>query len=98
MVVLEDRVGRQATLVTLQLPLENWQRAVGDSALADAIVDRMVHHAHCVQLKAGSKRKTEFAPPQLTAAKSKAQRPSCSNLTVESRFRSGRVEKTRVIV
>ena len=55
--VLEDRVGRQATLVTSQLPLEHWHEAVGDTTLADAILDRLVHHAHRITLKGGSMRK-----------------------------------------
>lgn len=55
--VLEDRVGRQATLVTSQLPLEHWHEAIGDATLADAILDRLVHHAHRIPLKGASMRR-----------------------------------------
>jgi len=55
--VLEDRVGRQATLVTSQLPLEHWHEAIGDATLADAILDRLVHHAHRITLKGESMRR-----------------------------------------
>lgn len=54
--VLEDRYGRGATLVTSQLPFEHWHEAVADPTLADAILDRLVHHAHRISLKGPSMR------------------------------------------
>lgn len=68
--VLEDRVGRQSTLVTSQLPLEHWHEAIGDATLADAILDRLVHHAHRITLKGGSMRRQKPKPasPESTAA------------------------------
>lgn len=68
--VLEDRVGRQATLVTSQLPLEHWHDAIGDATLADAILDRLVHHAHTITLKGESMRrhKPETPSPDTDAA------------------------------
>jgi len=61
--VLEDRVGRQATLVTSQLPLEHWHEAIGDATLADAILDRLVHHAHTITLKGESMRRHKPETP-----------------------------------
>jgi DNA replication protein DnaC len=55
--VLEDRHGRRATLITSQLPLDHWHGVVGDTTFADAILDRLVHHAHRITLKGGSMRK-----------------------------------------
>jgi DNA replication protein DnaC len=55
--ILEDRHGLRSTLVTSQLPLENWHEQIGDPTLADAILDRLIHNAHKIQLKAGSMRK-----------------------------------------
>lgn len=55
--VLDDRTGRRATLVTSQLPLDHWHEVVGDATLADAILDRLVHHAHRITLKGASMRK-----------------------------------------
>jgi DNA replication protein DnaC len=55
--VLEDRHGRQATLVTSQLPLEHWHEVVGDATFGDAILDRLVHHAHTLSLKGASMRR-----------------------------------------
>jgi DNA replication protein DnaC len=60
--VLEDRTGRRATLVTSQLPQDHWHEVVGDATLADAILDRLIHHAHRLNLKGGSMRKKK---PQL---------------------------------
>lgn len=54
--VLEDRYGQAATLVTSQLPFEHWHEAVADPTLADAILDRLVHHAHHISLKGPSMR------------------------------------------
>lgn len=55
--ILEDRYGVRSTLVTSQLPIEHWHEQVGDPTLADAIMDRLVHNAHKIQLKGGSMRK-----------------------------------------
>ncbi len=55
--ILEDRNGLRSTLVTSQLPVEHWHEQIGDPTLADAILDRLVHNAHTIQLKGGSMRK-----------------------------------------
>lgn len=55
--ILEDRYGVRSTLVTSQLPIEHWHEQIGDPTLADAIMDRLVHNAHKIQLKGGSMRK-----------------------------------------
>jgi DNA replication protein DnaC len=61
--VLEDRVGRQATLVTSQLPLDHWHEAIGEATLADAILDRLVHHSHRINLKGASMRRNKPNSP-----------------------------------
>ena len=55
--ILEDRHGLKSTLVTSQLPVENWHEQIGDPTLADAILDRLVHSAHKIKLNGGSMRK-----------------------------------------
>ncbi|BCO08262.1 transposase [Desulfolithobacter dissulfuricans] len=55
--ILEDRHGLKSTLVTSQLPVENWHEQIGDPTLADAILDRLVHSAHKIQLNGESMRK-----------------------------------------
>lgn len=55
--LLEDRYGRKSTIVTSQLPVTLWHEAIGDPTLADAILDRLVHNAHKIELKGESMRK-----------------------------------------
>ena len=55
--VLEDRHGRHATCVTSQLPLEHWHDVIGEPTFGDAILDRLVHHAHTITLKGASMRR-----------------------------------------
>lgn len=57
--ILEDRHGLQSTLVTSQLPVEHWHETIGDATLADAILDRLIHNAHRINLKGESMRKTK---------------------------------------
>lgn len=55
--VIEDRVQIRATLITSQLPLEKLHTAIADPTVADAILNRLVHHAHKLSLKGESMRK-----------------------------------------
>lgn len=55
--VLEDRYGKRATLVTSQLPVKSWHAYLGDPTVADAILDRLIHNAHKIQLTGESMRK-----------------------------------------
>jgi DNA replication protein DnaC len=57
--VLEDRYAARATVVTSQLPRENWHEWIGEPTLADAILDRLVHNAYKIQLDGPSRRKTK---------------------------------------
>jgi DNA replication protein DnaC len=55
--ILEDRNGRGSTLVTSQVPADQWHEVIGDPTLADAILDRLVHNAHRLALSGESMRK-----------------------------------------
>ncbi len=48
---------RLKTLVTSQIPVENWHAALGDPMLADAILDRLVHNTYRINLSGESMRK-----------------------------------------
>ena len=63
--ILEDRHGRGSTIVTSQLPVEHWHEAIGDPTLADAILDRLVHNAHRLQLSGESMRRKATKPLDL---------------------------------
>ena len=61
---LSNRYGQRATLVASQLPIDHWHDIVGDATFGDAILDRLVHHAHRIQLKGASMRR--HAPESTT--------------------------------
>lgn len=55
--VLDDRHGHSSTIVTSQLPIEHWHGAIGGATIADAILDRLVHNSHKIELEGDSMRK-----------------------------------------
>ena len=55
--LLDDRYGQRSTIVTSQMPVDNWHELIGDPTLADAILDRLVHNAYRINLKGESMRK-----------------------------------------
>jgi DNA replication protein DnaC len=54
--LLDDRVGTRSTLITSQLPVKAWHTYLDDPTLADAILDRVVHSSHKIELKGKSLR------------------------------------------
>ena len=57
MEIVEDRHQTAATLITSQLPLAKWHDVIGEPTFADAILDRIVHNAHRIELDGPSMRK-----------------------------------------
>lgn len=55
--LLEDRHELRSTLVTSQLPIDQWYEAIGHPTLADAILDRLVHNAYRLELSGDSMRR-----------------------------------------
>jgi DNA replication protein DnaC len=64
MEVIEDRHGRRSTLIASQLPTQHWHDYIGEATLADAILDRLLHRAHRINLTGQSMRAAER--PDLT--------------------------------
>ena len=56
--ILDDRYQKKSTIIAAQLPVENWHDWIADPALADAILDRIVHNAYSIHLTGESQRKT----------------------------------------
>jgi IstB-like ATP binding protein len=56
--ILEERYGRRSTVITSQLPVDRWHEIIGDPTYADAILDRLVHNAHRIELTGESMRRT----------------------------------------
>lgn len=57
--LLDDRVGTRATLITSQLAVNAWHAWLEEPTIADAILDRIVHSSHRIELKGPSLRKAE---------------------------------------
>lgn len=55
--IIEDRHNRKSTIISSQLPVAKWYEIIGESTIADAVLDRMVHSAHRIELKGDSLRK-----------------------------------------
>ncbi len=55
--IIEDRHGRAATIIASQLPVTAWYEIIGENTIADAILDRLVHTSHRIELKGDSMRK-----------------------------------------
>lgn len=55
--VLDDRQGYGSTLITSQFPTDRWHELIGDPTVADAILDRVIHGAHRIELDGESIRK-----------------------------------------
>jgi DNA replication protein DnaC len=64
MEIIEDRHGKKSTIITSQLPVSAWYEIIGEQTLADAILDRIVHDAHRIELKGESLRKKRTINPE----------------------------------
>jgi DNA replication protein DnaC len=59
MEVIEDQHGKSSTIITSQVPVNKLYDIIGEQTIADAILDRIVHHAHWIEMKGESLRKKE---------------------------------------
>ncbi len=57
MEIIEDRHGKRSTIIASQLPVKQWHEIIGENTIADAILDRIVHTSHRIDLKGDSMRK-----------------------------------------
>lgn len=57
MEIIEDRHGQRSTIIASQLPVSKWHDIIGERTLADAILDRLVHTAHRIDIKGESMRR-----------------------------------------
>ncbi|SFT18395.1 ATP-binding protein, partial [Mucilaginibacter polytrichastri] len=61
---IEDRHGKTSLIITSQLPVSKWFEVIGEKTVADAILDRIVHDAHRIELKGGSMRRKRNVEPE----------------------------------
>jgi DNA replication protein DnaC len=57
MEIIEDRHGKSSIIITSQVPVSMWHEVIGEQTIADAILDRIVHDAHRIEMKGESLRK-----------------------------------------
>lgn len=57
MEIIEDRHGKASTMFTSQVPVSMWHEIIGEQTIADAILDRIVHDAHRIEMNGESMRK-----------------------------------------
>ena len=69
--ILDDRYDRKSTLITSQLPVNQWHGYLGDRTVADAILDRLVHNSYRLVLKGESMRKRRTVPAVNASPKAK---------------------------
>ena len=59
MEMIEDRHGKASTIIASQLPVASWYDIIGEETIADAILDRLVHSSHRIEIKGESLRKKQ---------------------------------------
>jgi len=57
--VLEDRHEVSSTIISSQLPIEQWHEIIANPTVADAVCDRLLHNSHKLILKGESMRKLQ---------------------------------------
>ena len=71
MEIIEDRHGKSSTIFASQVPVSKWHDIIGEQTIADAILDRIVHDAHRIEMKGESLRKKRG--PRLTDGQAKTE-------------------------
>jgi DNA replication protein DnaC len=61
--ILDDRLNARSTVICSQLPVDTWHAYLGEPTLADAILDRLVHHSHRIELKTDGESLRKTLPP-----------------------------------
>ncbi len=64
MEIIEDRHGKTSLIITSQLPVNKWFEVIGEKTIADAILDRIDHDAHRIELKVESMRRKRIVEPE----------------------------------
>lgn len=57
--IIEDRQNKGSLIVTSQLPVTEWYAVIGEKTIADAILDRLIHQSHRIELRGESMRKKQ---------------------------------------
>jgi len=55
--IVQDRHQKKSTIIVSQIPVKKWYELIGEATIADAILDRLVHSSHRIDLQGESYRK-----------------------------------------
>lgn len=83
MEIIEDRHGKKSTLLTSQVPINQWHEVIGEQTIADAILDRIVHDAQRLELKGESMRKKRSNLPEEMGKKTTTKTTACDQRKIE---------------
>lgn len=79
MEIMEDRHGKASTILTSQVPVSKWFDLIGEQTIADAILDRLVHNAHRIEMKGESMRKNRKFAEEDTEITTKKETETLKN-------------------
>jgi len=55
--IIEDRYNLGSIMITSQVPVKAWYEIIGEKTIADAILDRLIHQSHRIELAGESMRR-----------------------------------------
>ena len=58
--IVESKHDRSSIIISTQIPVTGWHELIGEPTIADAILDRIIHSSHRIQLKGESMRKNRL--------------------------------------
>ena len=57
--VMEDRYQNASTIIASQIPTTDWYKLISNPTVADALLDRLLHNSHRIELEGESMRKLD---------------------------------------
>jgi len=63
--IVEMKYDKSSIIIAAQIPVMNWHASIGEGTIADAILDRLVHSSHRIELTGESMRKNKMKKNQI---------------------------------
>ena len=57
--VMEDRYQNASTIIASQIPATDWYKLISNPTVTDALLDRLLHNSHRIELAGESMRKLD---------------------------------------
>ena len=64
MYIVESKYDKTSIIIATQIPVKCWHELIGEGTIADAILDRLVHSSHRIELSGESMRKNKLKTVQ----------------------------------